>query len=52
MMGILLLIFVLVAAVLVIASGIWVAVALIGAIGDVEHRDASAEDRVPGKDRA
>ena len=50
-MGILLLIFVLMAAGLVIASGIWVAVALMAAIADVEHRDASAEDRVPGKDR-
>lgn len=50
-MGILLLIFVLMAAVLVIASGIWVAIALIAAIADVEHRDTSAEDRVTGKGR-
>jgi len=51
-MGILLLIFVLMAAVLVIACGIWVAVALMAAIADVEHRDASAENRATGKDQA
>ncbi len=38
-------------AVLVIASGIWVAVALIGAIAHIERGPASAEDRAPDKDR-
>lgn len=51
-MGILLLIFVLMATVLVIASGIWVAVALIAAIAHVERDPASVEDRAPGQDRA
>ena len=51
-MRILLLIFALTAAVLVIASGIWVAVALIGAIAHVERGPASAADRAPDKDRA
>lgn len=51
-MGILLLIFVLVAAVLVIASGIWVAVALIGAIAHIKRGPASTEDRARGQDRA
>ncbi len=51
-MGILLLIFALMAAVLVIASGVWVAVALIGAIAHVERGPASADDRAGGKDRA
>ena len=51
-MGILLLIFALTAAVLVIASGIWVAVALIGAIADVERGPASVDDQASGQDRA
>ena len=51
-MGLFLLMFVLTAAVLVIASGIWVAVALIGAIAHVERSPASVKDRPPGKDRA
>lgn len=51
-MGILLLILALLAAVLVIASGVWVAVGLIGAIAQLRRGRASAEDRVGGKDRA
>jgi hypothetical protein len=51
-MGILLLIFALMATVLVIASGVWVAIALIGAIAHIEPGPASAEDQAPGQDRA
>ncbi len=51
-MGILLLISALMAAVLVIASGVWVAVALIGAIARIERGPASAEDQAPAQDPA